>query len=351
MSSGEKTEQPTPKKLREARKKGQVAKSKDLSAAVVFVAGFLMTAMILPGFSGRMREFMAFCFSQSSWHGELAGVKAFEVLGKGGAMILDVTAPILGAMFALALFISYIQVGSIIAFEAMKPDLKKLNPIDNFKNKFMKASPYIEFAKNILKMAVAIALVYFLLTANFRYIVLTARQPLWESATLVGELVFKLFTQIAVFFLVVGAADFFIQKKQFMKQMKMTKEEVKQEFKQQEGDPQYKGMRKQLHQEISMHNMVEEVRNADVVVVNPKHIAVALKYDRKSMNAPQISAKGHDLWAKQIIEVAKQFGVPIMRNVPLAHSLDELEIGDEVPESLYEAVAEVLNWVYKMARK
>jgi len=100
-----------------------------------------------------------------------------------------------------------------------------------------------------------------------------------------------------------------------------------------------------------MHNMVEDVKNADVVVVNPEHIAVALKYDKESMNAPQVSAKGRNLWAKKIIEIAKQYGVPVMRNVPLAHALNELEIGDEIPESLYEAVAEVLNWVYKMHNK
>jgi len=350
-SGGEKTEQPTPKKLRDARKKGQVAKSNDLSGGVIFVAGFLTVSMILPGFSDRMRQFMIFCFKQSDWDGLSPGSKGIEVLGKAGSMILSVCAPVLGVMFLLALLICYVQVGSMFTAETLKPDLKKLNPIEGFKNKFFKAQTYIELVKNILKLTVVIILIYILISGNFRYIVLTARQPLWESAMLAGTLMFKLFTQIAIFFLVVAAADFFIQKKQFNKQMMMTKEEVKQEYKQSEGDPMFKGQRKQMHQEISMHSMVEDVKNADVVVVNPKHIAVAIKYDKEMMNAPQLSAKGHDLWAKRIIEVAKQFGVPVMRNVPLARTLDELEIGDEIPEDLYEAVAEVLNWVYRMAEE
>jgi len=350
-SGGEKTEQPTPKKLRDARKKGQVAKSNDLNGGVIFIAGFLTMSMILPDFSEKMRQYMTFCFKQADWDGLSAGAKAFEVLGKGGSMIMDICMPVLGVMFLLALFICYVQVGAMFTFQTLKPDLKKLNPVEGFKNKFFKAQTYIELLKNILKLTVVIVLIYLLLTQNFRYIVLTARQPLWETALLTGELMFKLFVQIAVFFLIVAAADFFIQKKQFNKQMKMTKEEVKQEYKQSEGDPTYKGMRKQMHQELSMHSMVEDVKNADVVVVNPEHIAVALKYDKERMNAPQVSAKGHDLWAKRIIEVAKQFNVPVMRNLPLAHALDELEIGDEIPEDLYGAVAEVLNWVYRLAQK
>jgi len=349
--SGDKTEQPTPKKLREARKKGQVAKSKDLSAGVVFVAGFIMTAMIMPSFSERMRQFMAYCFQLGARVDGGSGTMAFDVLARGGTLLLEISAPVLGAMFVLALFVTYIQVGTIFTFEPLKPNLKKLNPVDGFKNLFFKPEPYIELAKSILKMIVVVAIVYIVIAANFRYIVLAAQHPLDETAQLAGTLVFKLFIQAGVFFLIVAAADFFIQKKMFMKNMKMSKEEVKQEHKQQEGDPHTKHARKRIHKEISMHNTVQDVRKANVVVVHPEPIAVAIRYDKETMGAPQIAAKGRNLWAHQIIEIARQYGVPIMRNVPLAHSLEELEIGDEVPERLYQAVAEVLNWVYQLTRK
>jgi flagellar biosynthetic protein FlhB len=349
--SGDKTEKPTAKKLREAKKKGQVCMSKDLSSGAVFIVGFLMAAMVIPSFADRMRQFMAYVFAQSTQSGASAAVRAFEVLGRGGKLILEVSAPVLGAMFAISLFVTYIQVGTIFTFDPLKPDLKKLNPVEGFKKIFLKPNSYIELLKSIIKMVAVLALVFFIISDNFRYIVLAARRPLNETALLVGTLMFKLFVQVAVLFLVIAAADFFIQKKMFMKNMMMSKEEVKQEHKQQEGDAHIKHQRKRIHQEISMHNMVEDVKKAKVVVVNPDHIAVALTYDKETMNAPQVSAKGRNLWALRIIEVAKQFGIPIMRNVPLAHSLEELELGDEIPESLYEAVAEVLNWVYKMSRK
>jgi len=349
--SGDKTEQPTPKKLREARKKGQVARSKDLSSGAVFVAGFLMGAMILPSFADRMRQFMAYCFTQASQIRDVDSVNAFDVLGKGGSLLLEICAPIFGAMFVLALFVSYIQVGALFTVEPLKPDLKKFNPMEGFKNIFFKPTTYIELAKSIIKMAVVVALVYMVISQHFRYIVLTAQHPLNETAHLVGALMFKLFMYVAVFFLVVAAADFFIQKKLFNKNMKMSKEEVKQEHKQQEGDPHTKHQRKRLFREITQHNTIQDVRKATVVVVNPEHIAVAIEYNKDTMNAPRVAAKGLNLWAHQIIEIAKQYGIPIMRNVPLAHSLHELEIGDEVPENLYEAVAEVLNWVYQMARE
>lgn len=348
--SGEKTEKPTAKKLREARRKGQVAVSKDLSSGMVFVTGFLMLAMTLPQFSPRLQQFMAFCFQEGMRSGAPAEVLAFGVLGRGGALILQICAPVFGAMFLIALFITFIQTGPIFTMEPLKPALNKLNPAEGFKKIFFQASPYVELLKSVIKITAVTALAWFLFTSNFRYIVQSARRPLNETTLLAGELLFKLCIQVSVLFLVIAAADFFFQKKQFEKKLMMSKEEVKQEHKQSEGDPHNKAQRKRVHRDILQHNMVEDVRKATVVVVNPRHIAVAIQYDREKMNAPQLTAKGEDLWALQIIEVARQFNVPVMRNVPLAHSLNELEIGDEIPEKLYEAMAEVLNWVYRMSQ-
>ena len=145
--------------------------------------------------------------------------------------------------------------------------------------------------------------------------------------------------------------DFFYQKWQFKKDMRMTKDEVKREYKADEGDPQIKSARKQIHFELAMQGGVQEVKNADAVVTNPEHLAVAIRYDEEEMNAPRVIAKGQRLWAQKIIEMAKANNIPIMRNIPLAHALNRLEIGEEVPEELYEAVAEVLVFVQRLSEE
>jgi flagellar biosynthetic protein FlhB len=175
--------------------------------------------------------------------------------------------------------------------------------------------------------------------------------PIGGIIDIVGRLILKLVILVSIGFVAIAIADFFYQRWQYKKELRMTKYEVKREYKQEEGDPQHKAARKRLHQEIAMHDMVQAVKDADVVIVNPTHIAAAIKYNPDEMTAPQLVAKGQRLIAEQIVEIAKQYKVPIMRNLPLAQSLMELEIGEEIPEELYEAVAEVLNFVYRLAEQ
>jgi len=163
------------------------------------------------------------------------------------------------------------------------------------------------------------------------------------------DLCIVLIVKVAAFLFAVGVLDRFWQAHVFAKEQRMSKHDVKQEYKQTEGDPHIKGQRKQLAEELLMHGSIEDVKNADVVVVNPEHIAVALRYDDDDEEAaPRVMAKGQRVMAEKIKEVARQFGVPIMRNVPLAHALHDLDVGEEIPEDLYEAVAEVLNFVYQL---
>jgi flagellar biosynthetic protein FlhB len=166
-----------------------------------------------------------------------------------------------------------------------------------------------------------------------------------RAAAFTWALVIKLALRVALAYAVLGAADYLWQRHRHHRRLRMTREQVKQEHKEQEGDPQHKAERRRLHQELLRHAMIEAVRQADCVVVNPAHIAVALRWDQASMAAPEVVAKGHDLVAAEIREVARQFGVPIYRDVPLARALDGLELGDQIPESLYEAVAEVLRFI------
>ncbi len=346
-SSGEKTEKPTPKRLRDARKKGQVSKSKDLSSSFTFIAGIMVFYLIIGDFSGKIMKFFTFIFKRSL-HGSVSNDLTFDVLSRGGSLMFSIVLPIMGGMFVLATFVTYIQVGAVFSMEPLKPQLNKLNPIEGFKNIFFKKKTYINLFKDTFKLFIVAIIFYKVISSSFRDLLIATNHSLALGIIFSGKLLYKACMATGIFFVMVGAIDFFIEKKLFLKEMMMTKDEVKREYKQMEGDPTYKAQRKRLHQEILSHNMIEDVKNADVVVVNPTHIAVALKYDREKMNAPRVSAKGNNIMAEKIIEVAKQYNIPIMRNVPLAHSLNELEIGDEIPEELYEAVAEVLTWVYKM---
>ncbi|MEZ4652067.1 MAG: type III secretion system export apparatus subunit SctU [Candidatus Eisenbacteria bacterium] len=345
--SGEKTEQPTPKRLREAREKGQVAKSQDLTSAVLF----LVLAMLLLTSGAKVQEVLMTAmrdyFQQALAAPSLDVDGASVLLQEAIRILFRVIGPVLGVGFAIGAAVVFFQVGPLFSMQPLSPSLSKLDPLKGAKNKFFSTQTYLELAKSLLKIVIVSVVVYMVVKGAIRDVGLTVRQPVEASSNLTGHLLRSLTTKVGGMFLVLGTVDLFLQRAQHIKKLKMSKDEVKREYKQQEGDPQYKGHRKQMHQEILQHNMIEDVKNADVVIINPTHLAIALKYRKGEMGAPQIMAKGERLFAKQILEVARRYRVPVMRNVPLAHALFALEVGDQVPEELYTAVAEVLNWVYQ----
>jgi flagellar biosynthesis protein FlhB len=234
--------------------------------------------------------------------------------------------------------------------EVIKPKLDKLNPVKGFQNLFFKSKTYLELIKNLIKFTVVLFLVYSTLEVFLRDVLLTARTDVFNSGVLAGHLMFTLLFKVGGVFLVMGAADFMIQKKMHLQSLMMSKDEVQREFKEDEGDPHIKQMRKHIHEEMVNQSMIHEVPKADVVVVNPTHLAIAIRYDEVSMSAPRVVAKGADSMAQRIIKLAKQHHRPVIRNIPLAHQLFEIELGREISEDLYEAVAEVLNWVYQLAQ-
>lgn len=349
--AGEKTEEPTPKKLQDAKKKGQVSKSQDLNMSLLFLALTMTLLGFGPGMKATLMETMEGYFMQAMYLPDLTVDHALVMLRAGLKVMFQVIGPFLAVAFVMGAVVNFIQVGAMFTMDPLKANLSKLDPIKGFKQKFFSMQTYIELAKSLVKIAVVSVMVYVVLKDSVRDVALTLRHPLEMSSMLAGELMGNLAKKCAFLFIAIGAADVFLQKHQHIKKLKMSKDEVKREHKQSEGDPTYKGHRKQMHQEILAHSTVENVKTASVVIVNPTHIAVALRYKKGEGGAPQLAAKGEEHMAKQIIEVAKQYGIPIMRNVPLAHALNELEIGDEIPEGLYQAVAEVLNWVYSQSRK
>lgn len=346
-SSQEKTEQPTSKRLREARKKGQVFKSKDLEAVAVFIGIFIGLAFTHNYIASELKGLMEEVF-RSVGLKELTGAEIFR-LGKLSFMtLIKTTGPIVLIAMVLAAAVGYAQVGSVFSMEPLKPQLKKLNAIENLKNMF-KPKMIVELVKNIFKLGVVFLIAYSVLKGMLEPFLLTITSPIDGSAHLGSMVLVKFFIRFLIVFLMVACLDLFIQRKEYIKNLKMSKEEVKREYKEDEGDPMIKGQRRQLHMEMAMGGGTpQKMKNADAVVTNPTHIAIAIQYDKTNMVAPQIVAKGQRLYAEYIKDLAKQYDVPIIRNVPLAWSLLELEIDDEVPETLYVAVAEILTFVYKL---
>ncbi len=347
-SAGEKTEEATPKKMREARRKGQIAKSKDMTTAALFISAFAIVA-VTAGNSGKvLMEYMNFIFESTARN--IDETVIFSILSGALSAQVKILAPLLAGVFIIALVGSYLQVGSLFALEPLKPSLDKLNPIKGVKNIFSLKS-FIEFLKSSIKLSLAFLMAYLIFKGAFRDIYLTVTSSLDQTIALTGHLIVKLVMRIGFIFIAVAGADFYYQKWQYKKDMRMTKDEVKREYKQEEGDPTYKSKRKAMHQELAMNNMVNEVKNADAVITNPDEIAVAIKYDADKMNAPQITAKGQRLWAEKIKAIAKENDIPVFRNISLAQALNKMEIGSEIPEELYEAVAEILQVVYRMAQQ
>lgn len=346
---GDKTERPTEKRLHDARRKGQVAKSHDLTSslaliaavAVLWLGGSRAASLLIAA----MRDGIA---GAASFDGPLDRAVALSVLAGGARTLASALLPLFVTLFIVAALSGYLQVGSIFSFESVKPSLNKLNPAESFKQKFFKGRPYIELLKTVLKMAVAAFVILAVFRSSLRDIVMLVRQPAGAVASFTLGVILSISLKVGIAFVALGVGDYFLQRFLFMREMKMTKQEVKDEWKESEGDPLMKSARRQLHRDILMQNMIAAVRAADVVVANPTHVAVALRYNREEMSAPTVVAKGAELLAAKIREAASEAKVPVVRDVPLARALYELEMDSEIPEELFDAVVVVLRWVYSM---
>lgn len=351
-SSGEKTEQPTQKKLTDAKKKGQVAKSQDLSSALlllVAVGVLWLGGSFLGGYA--LESIKEQFLYASTFKGEFSQEIVFSALYKGVLSFALILTPLFIVVWIFGFAVNYLQVGSIFSTESISPKFSKLNPAEGFKNKFFKLRPYVELLKTILKMAITAVVAGTVLWAARGDIMLLSSKPLDVSIAYTFNLIIEIGFKIGLVFLILGGADFFLQRFLHRRDMKMTKHEVKQEYKETEGNPLIKSQRRAIHREILSEGLMAAVKQADVVVANPTHVAVALKYDKGKSDAPIVTAKGADLMAAQIRQIAKEANVPITRDIPLARTLYELEINEEIPEELFETVAVILRWVYQMAEE
>ena len=344
----EKTEQPTAKHLKESREKGQVAKSTEINSFAIFTTGLLMIYLTQKFLSNQISDYSANIFK--TLNVVTLNKDFFQNFAKEGFIFFIITvAPILSVLFIIALVSGISQAGFEVHMKALKPELSKFNPFKGIKNIFMSSKSAMEVFKSLSKLAIIGGFTYSVLSD---LIVQSSNLIVFSVPEIVHFMIeasYKLLWKIALVYAAMAAADYIFQRKKFKKDMMMTKHEVKEENRQTEGDPQIKSRIKRLQFQAAKRRMMQAVPKADVVITNPTHYAIALKYDMGKDAAPRAIAKGVDALAQRIKAIATASGVPLHEDRELARALYKVcDIGDEIPASLFKAVAQILAYVFQM---
>ena len=348
FAEGEKTEEPTAKKRSDARKKGQVGRSQELNTAFVLLIGFFILKVLWEYIYGEIANYTTYIYGHLMQSVDTETVLQLFI----GIMIVlaKTVLPVMFAILIMGLGINLFQVGLKFSTEAIEIKLDKLNPINGFGRMFSKRT-LVELVKSILKIVIIGFFLYNYLKDEIFVMPQFIYYDLGTSLEEIARIIFAMIFQVLAVIIILAILDFTYQKWQTTQDLKMTKQEVKDEMKQSEGDPQIKGKIRQKQRQMAMARMMQEVPKADVIITNPTHYAVALQYSQ-GMTAPAVLAKGQDFVAQKIKEIAKEHKVPIVENKPLARALfAAVEVGDMVPPELYQAVAEVLAYVYRLKHK
>ncbi len=347
--SGEKTEEPTPHKLSEARKKGQIAKSKELTASILMIISFYSLKIYAVNIWGNLSQLSRSVFELVS--DEFSIALAGQLLNEVLFLFFRSVLPIFVTIFAVAAVVEVLQTGFLVSLDPLSPKLSKLNPIEGVKRYFT-LKQYVEILKSILKMIVVVYLIITAIKDDLEIVYLSQSFSLWQTMFFVGDLVMEVIVRVTIFYFFIAILDFVYQRYEYIKGLKMSKKEIKDEYKRLEGDPTIKQRQREIQREMSQGRQAGAVPNADVVVTNPIHYAVVLKYDTSNMTAPTVVAKGKRLFAQEIKRIANESDVPIIENPPLARKLfDSTKIDAEIPPEFYRAVAEILAFVYNLSRR
>lgn len=350
IGADEKTEEATPKKKSDSRKKGQVPRSKDVGLSLTMVVTTLVI-ITLSGFvvnilKNNVIYFLGDMGTMELTENSLKGINML-LLSKAAMAIMPIILPIMIA----GVVASLIQSGFLVVKDAIKPSFGKLNPINGFKNMFSKKA-LVELVKNLILISIVIYIAYSYVKDNFNKIMQIGNIYLPSLGIEVKSLIVGIFIKICILLVVIAIIDYVVQYILFQKDIRMTKQEIKEEYKQMEGDPQIKSKIKQKQREMSQRRMMQSVGDATVVITNPTHLAVAIKYIEGESEAPKVVAKGADAIAIKIKEKALESKVPIIENKPLARMIYEtVDIDKEIPQDMYQAVAEVLAMIYKLNKK
>lgn len=351
---GEKTEPATEKKLDDARKEGQVAKSTEMVNAVYLVAIFYLLKFTVGTLGGQLINVFSLMYSQIPKYtsgSEFNVATAVEIFKNGILDIILMLAPVLIASFFIYFLGNFVQVKWKPTAKPIMPKFSKINPASGFKRIFSKQS-IINLLKAAAIVGICIYIIYDEFIENIYGILNLYEISLENGIIFVGELVFAVATKISLVYLVVGVIDLIFQRRKFNEEMMMTKQEIKDEFKNSEGDPTVKQQQRRRMREASQRRMMQKLPEADVVITNPTHFAVAIKYDLELAEAPIVIAKGEDFLAQRIKEIARENEIEIYENKPLARALyASVDVGEKIPQELYQAVAEVLAYVYGVKNK
>jgi flagellar biosynthetic protein FlhB len=343
----EKTESATPKKRQEARKKGQVAKSSELPGALILFFTFLSFLM----FGGFLKQHFFTIFNVTFTDYLRSDVTIPNVTILFGNLMIEgliLLSPIFFVTLIIALMGNYLQIGLLFTGDPLLMKFSKINPLEGAK-KILGLRSIVEFLKSMLKVTVVGVVVYITLSGQISQIMTLSHFSLENTLSFVASITVKLGITIGLILLVLAIFDYIYQKYEHEKSLKMSKQDIKDEYKKSEGDPLIKGKIKERQRKLAMQRMMQEIPNADVIITNPTHYAIALKYNASAMQAPKVIAKGKDYVALKIREIAKANGIILMENKPLARALyNQVELGDSIPADLFQAVAEVLAYVYKI---
>lgn len=351
MPEGNKTEKATPKKRRDERKKGNVFMSRDAVAVASLLGTFAILWLVAGAFVEQLGGFMSLCFASIGEEPQEAVSKSGELGIQAVMVILKTVGPVVAVAILCAVAATFAQTRFLVSTESIKPKFNRLSPLQGFKRLFSLKS-LVETGKNLIKIVILLVIIFlsirdmFLESSNYLYTDLTA------SVAHLVEMAWGMVVRICIAFVAVAALDFFYQWWDYEKNMMMTKQEVKEEYKQMEGDPQVKGKIKEIQRRRAQQRMMQQVPGADVVIRNPTHFAVALRYKPGQDDAPIVLAKGQDAVALRIVQIAEDNQVAVVENVPLARALyAQAELNQFIPPDLYDPVAKVLVYIFKLNDK
>ncbi len=344
-SSSEKTEEPTPKRLRDARAEGQVSKSQDVVTAALVLIVFWVIKLMWPYSISLLTDL----FNYVSYYEGVTFREAYiDLTWSSYIIFLKLILPILGVVTVVSIFANIFQVGFLFAPKVLLPKLERLNPAEGLK-KIFSLKNVIEFLKSVLKVTFLIVVIYFLVRRDIEPLILVPFTGINGVLNVLGPLLWDFAKMVAMAYIVIAFFDYFFQQRQYMQEMRMTRDEVKREYKEMEGDPEIKSKRKQLAEEMVMEDSAQNTRKSSVLVTNPTHLAVALLYRDGVTKLPIVMAKGQGFFAEHMMKVAQESNIPILQNIPLAHSLyEQSNVLRYVPKDLLEPVAEVIRWVYQL---
>ena len=350
--ASERTEKPTPKRQGDARKKGQVPKSADFDSAVMLSIGVILLYLFIPSVVDKLKQISIETFTHLD--PSLLNRQSFiGFFSPYGSVLMSILLPFMIIILICGMILKYVQIGPLFSFEAIIPDLKKLSPagmLQGFK-RFVSLKSLIELVKSFIKMAVVGITAYSVIESRKDEIFRLIGADISQSLTVITSIIFDMLVKICIMLFFLGIADKKYQAYEYEKSLKMTKDEVKDERKNSEGDPKIKAKIKSIQMQFAMQRMMGNIPKADVIVTNPTHYAVAIRYDTSIAPAPQVVAKGVDYVAFKIRDVAKYNNIPIIENPPLARTLYKIvPLEGIIPAELYVAVAEILALVYKTNR-